>query len=400
MKEDAVRPGPPVPDRPTDAATVSMTSAAGTGASQQIPSSIGQYRILRPIGEGGMGAVYEAEQQAPHRVVALKVIKAGLATSDLLRRFEQEANALGRLQHPGIAQIFEAGTADSGSGPQPYFAMELIRGESLLRYAELHHLNTRQRLDLMARISEAVHHAHQRGIIHRDLKPSNILVDQTGQPKILDFGVARVTDSDAQATRQTDLGKLVGTLAYMSPEQVLADPLELDTRSDVYTLGVILYELLADRRPYTISGKLHEAMQTIREEDPAPLGSISRRYRGDIQTIVGKALEKEKGRRYGSAAALASDIRHYLADEPIAAQPASAGYQLKKFARRHKALVTSAAIVFTVLSGGIVASTREAARARQAEQTTQAVNDFLQNDLLAQASADVQAGHIPNPIRT
>ena len=197
------------------------------------PGVIARYRIIRLIGEGGMGAVYEAEQDQPRRTVALKVIKPGLASPELLRRFEQESQALGRLQHPGIAQIYEAGTADTGFGPQPYFAMEFIRGRSLKEYADEHQLTTRARLEMVAKVADAVHHAHQRGLIHRDLKPGNILVDETGQPKILDFGVARVTDSDAQATMQTDVGQLVGTLAYMSPEQVLADPLELDTRSDV-----------------------------------------------------------------------------------------------------------------------------------------------------------------------
>ena len=251
-----------------------------------------------------------------------------------------------------------------------------------------------------------MHHAHQRGLIHRDLKPGNILVDETGQPKILDFGVARVTEGDAQATRQTDLGQLVGTLAYMSPEQVLADPLALDTRSDVYALGVILYELLAGRLPYTVSHKLHEAVQTIREEDPTRLSSLSRNYRGDIETIVAKALEKDKARRYASAADLAADIRRYLEDEPITARPASASYQLQKFARRHKALVGGLAAVFVVLVAGIAASTWQAVRARRAEQTAvsaqqtaQAVNDFLQNDLLGQASPNNQAGPDtkPNP---
>src|SRR6185436_4698947 len=168
-----------------------------------------------------------------------------MATPESLQRFEQEAHALGRLQHSGIAQIYEAGTLDTGFGPQPYFAMELIRGMEPRDYAESRQLNTKQRVEIMVKICDAVQHAHQRGLIHRDLKPGNILVDDTGQPKILDFGVARVTDSDAQATMQTDVGQLVGTLAYMSPEQVLADPLDIDTRSDVYALGVILYELLA-----------------------------------------------------------------------------------------------------------------------------------------------------------
>ena len=304
--------------------TMTLDSPAASLGKVWLPARIGPYRILRLVGQGGMGAVYEAEQERPHRIVALKVIKPGLISPELLRRFEQEAEALGRLQHPGIAQIHDAGTADAGFGLQPYFAMELIRGESLRKFAEAHHLPTQERLEIIIKVCEAVHHAHQRGIIHRDLKPGNILVDETGQPKILDFGVARVTDSDAHATRQTDVGQLVGTLAYMSPEQVLGDPLELDTRSDVYALGVILYELLAERMPYSIEKrKLHEALRTIREQDPPPLSSVSRSYRGDIETIVAKALEKDKTRRYASAVGLAADIRRHLADEPITARPAS-----------------------------------------------------------------------------
>jgi tetratricopeptide (TPR) repeat protein len=371
---------------------------AATAAQRPLPRSVGPYRILRLLGEGGMGTVYEAEQEHPRRTVALKVIRPGWATAEILRRFEQESQALGRLQHPGIAQIHEAATADSGSGPQPYFAMEFIRGDSLHAYAATHHLNARQRLELMVKICDAVHHAHQRGIIHRDLKPGNILVDETGQPKILDFGVARVTDSDAYATRQTDVGQLIGTLAYMSPEQVLADPLELDVRSDVYALGVILYELLAGHLPYTISRLIPEAARAIREEDPAPLSSINRIYRGDIETIVAKSLEKEKARRYASAAELAGDIGRYLKDEPITARPPSTIYQLQKFARRHQALVWGIAAVFVVLIAGIIASTWQAARATRAEHaaraeaaTATAINDFLLNDLLSQAGASTQA---------
>jgi eukaryotic-like serine/threonine-protein kinase len=369
-----------------------LTADSGTAPATHIgpaalSSTVGRYRILRLLGEGGMGVVYEAEQEQPRRNVALKVVKSGLGDPKLFRRFEQEALALGRLQHPGIAQIYEAGAADNGFGPQPYFAMEFIRGQPLLEYAAAHQLNTRQRLELMAKICEAVHHAHQRGIIHRDLKPGNILVDETGQPKILDFGVARATDSDAHVTHQTDLGQLVGTLAYMSPEQVLADPLELDTRSDVYALGVILYELLAGRLPYKISPNLHEALQTIREEEPTSLSTVSSAYRGDIETIVAKALEKDKTRRYPSAAELAADIRRYLQDEPIMARPASTLYQLRKFARRHKALVLGVAAVFVVLIAGIIVSAREASRANAESATSRAISDFLQNDLLAQASA-------------
>jgi eukaryotic-like serine/threonine-protein kinase len=339
------------------------------------PSVVGRYRILRLIGEGGMGAVYEAEQEHPRRIIALKVIKPGIISAELLRRFEQESQALGRLQHPGIAQIYDAGTADTGLGPQPYFAMELIRGTTLGDYAQERHLNTRQRLEIVSKIAEAVQHAHQRGLIHRDLKPANIMVDETGQPKILDFGVARASDSDSLATTQTNMGQLLGTLAYMSPEQVLADPLELDTRSDVYALGVILYELLAGRLPYAISKKLHETIQAIREEDPARLSSIDSTYGGDIETIAAKALEKDKNRRYGSAADLAADIQRYLHDEPILARPPSAGYQLRKFARRHKALVGGTVAVLLVLVAGVAVSMWLAVRAGRAEAAALAQKD-------------------------
>jgi tetratricopeptide (TPR) repeat protein/tRNA A-37 threonylcarbamoyl transferase component Bud32 len=337
-------------------------------ADRALPATIGRYRILGVLGEGGMGLVYEAEQAQPRRKVALKVIKPGFASHQQLRRFEYESQVLGRLQHSGIAQIYEAGIADSGFGPQPYFAMELIHGESMLQYADRRQLTTGQRLHLMAKVCEAAHHAHQRGVIHRDLKPSNILVDENGQPKILDFGVACATDGDAQAMRQTDLGQLVGTLAYMSPEQVQADPLEIDTRSDVYSLGVIFYELLAGCPPYKVSRQLHEATRAILEQDGVALGKIRRAYRGDIETIVAKALEKDKTRRYAVAADLAEDIQRCLNDEPILARRASATYHLGKFARRHKTLVAGVAAVFIVLAAGMIASVWEASRALRAEQ--------------------------------
>jgi len=332
-----------------------------------VPRMFGHYRIVRVLGEGGMGTVYEAEQEQPRRRVALKVIKPGMAGEQVLRRFALESQALGRLQHAGIAQIYEAGTARTPFGDQPYFAMEFIEGKTLLEYIESHHLSTRQRLKIIALVCEAVHHAHQRGIIHRDLKPRNILVTERGQPKVLDFGVARVTDGDMQATRQTDVGQLIGTLAYMSPEQVLADPLGLDIRSDVYALGVLMYEALSGQLPYNVNRALPEVVQAIRDDEPTRLSSISRVYRGDIETIVAKALEKDKGRRYASAADLAEDIWRYLDDEPIVARPPSASYQLQKFARRHKALVAGVAAVFVVLVLGIIASTWQAARAIRAE---------------------------------
>jgi tetratricopeptide (TPR) repeat protein/predicted Ser/Thr protein kinase len=370
------------------------------------PASIGGYRILRLIGEGGMGAVYEAEQDQPRRTVALKVLKSAWAAPDLLRRFARESEVLGRLQHPNIAQVYEAGSAQTDLGPQPYFAMEFIRGVSLLAHADQNGLNIAQKLELMIKICEAVDYAHRQGVIHRDLKPSNILVDQTGEPKILDFGVARVVGNELNATRQTSLGDLVGTLEYMSPEQLLADPTLLDARSDVYSLGVVFYELLAGRRPYQTSRQWTDAARVIREEEPFPLSAVSRLFGGDLETIVAKCLEKDKERRYSSAAEKGSDLRRFLAHEPILARPATAIYRAQKFVRRHRVLVTAAGAVFIVLVAGIVASTSEAIRASRerdralrAEEIAKAVTDFLQNDLLAQASARAQAGTraIPDP---
>lgn len=376
-----------------------------------VPATIGGYRILALLGEGGMGSVYQAEQMNPSRLVALKMIRPGISNDKLLRRFKRESEALGRLQHPGIAQIYEAGTADSGFGPQPYFAMEFIQGQRLGEYVLSRRLTTPQRLALMVQVCDAVHHAHQRGIIHRDLKPGNILVNTNGQAKILDFGVALWTDPEAGVTRHTDMGQLIGTLEYMSPEQVLANSEGLDIRSDVYALGVILYELLASKLPYATQGKaMHEVVQAIREEEPAPLSAIHSSYRGDIDTIVTKALEKDKERRYASAAELAADIRRYLTDEPIMARPPSTAYQLRKFARRHKALVAATVSVFLALIVGVVVSTREAVRAHKAELAAEdqrkradkeataarAVVDFLQNDLLAQASSSNQSSK-PDP---
>ena len=369
---------------------------------------IGSYRILDIIGEGGMGVVYRAEQDNPRRTVALKVIRRGLASPALLRRFDLEARVLGCLQHPGIAQIFEAGTATENGVGQPFFAMELVDGPSLTDYALLHRLGLRQRLELLARVCDAVQHAHQKGVIHRDLKPVNILVDSAGQPKILDFGVARLTDADTQpATLQTDAGQIVGTIAYMSPEQIAGDSGALDTRSDVYALGVLGFELLAGRSPHDLHGKsLPDVIATLREKEPLRLGTANRACRGDLETIISKAMEKDRERRYSSASELAADLRRFLRREPITARPPSATYQLRKMMSRHKLPFTFAALLFLVVTVFAVFGTYQALTiSRQAGRITEerdnalrqariarAVNDFLNNDLLASVDPE-QEGH-------
>ena len=306
-------------------------------ASALHPQQLGPFLVISQIGEGAMGVVYEAEQDRPRRHVALKVLRPGLLTPAMLRRFEHEYEFLGRLQHPGIAQVYQAGIANHGHGAQPYFAMELVRGRRLDEYARLRELSLRDRLALVAEIADAVQHAHHRGVIHRDLKPANILVTEQGAPKILDFGVARAAQADFESL-QTVPGEIVGTMAYMSPEQVVGTSLELDTRSDVYALGVLLYELIAGRLPYDLSRKsLPEAVRVIRDDDPARLSAVTRAVPADVETIVSKALEKDKLRRYVSAAEMAEDIRRFLRDAPILARRPSASDQMQKVARRHKA---------------------------------------------------------------
>ena len=354
----------------SDADRTTQNVSIGTASH---PPRIGPYRVLALIGEGAMGIVYEAEQEMPRRRVALKIIRPGVSTPTMLRRFEHEYEFLGRLQHDGIAQIYQAGIADTGFGPQPYFAMELVRGRKLDDYARLKELDLRQRLTMVAEIADAVQHAHHRGVIHRDLKPANILVTESGHPKVLDFGLARAAQAELQSTVQTMAGEVVGTMSYMSPEQVVGDMSELDTRSDVYALGVVLYEMVSGKLPFDLSRKsLPEAVRIIRDEEPARLSSITRALPGDVETIVAKALEKDKLRRYGSAADLASDIRRFLRNEPIIARRPSASYQVRKFAHRHKGLVGGVVAVLVALVAGVIVSTWQAVRASRAERVAQA----------------------------
>jgi eukaryotic-like serine/threonine-protein kinase len=337
--------------------------------SRRLPEQIGEYRILDLLGEGGMGVVYRAQQEHPRRTVALKVIKPGCQSREAQQRFMHEGEVLGWLQHPGIAQVFEIGTAQTEYGQQPFFAMELVSGAALGRYADEHGLSVPARLELVAKVCDAVEHAHQKGVIHRDLKPNNILVEESGQPKILDFGVARVTGAGLRLTTlQTSAGHLIGTMAYMSPEQVAGDPRALDVRSDVYALGVILYELLTGRVPVDVTQKtLPEAARAIAELEPPALSTFKRVFRGDLEAVVAKALEKEKARRYPSAAALADDLRRYLADQPVTARPVTTWYQFRKFARRNRFFVGAVSAVILALAAGTVGTSIGLVRAKRAE---------------------------------
>lgn len=369
----------------TDAPT--LVTGGDVAREAPAPGRIKSYRIVGVLGEGGMGVVYRAEQDNPHRAVALKVLKAGDASAEALRRFEHEADVLGRLQHPGIAQIFEAGAADTGYGRQPFFAMELIDGVPLKKYVEKVKLSIRERLALLVKICEAVQHAHQKGVIHRDLKPSNILVDERGQPKILDFGIAVLTGTDIQtATVPTDLKQLAGTVPYMSLEQAQGNLNELDTRTDVYALGVIAYQLLSDRLPFDLEHKtIPEAAHIISEQRPRPLASIDKALRGDIEAIVSKAIEGDKRHRYQSASDLAADIRRHLADEPVLARPSTLAYQFSKFAKRNKVLVGSAVFLILMFLTAFVSTEHARKDADREANKAIAANEFLDSIL---SSAD------------
>ncbi|GJM26696.1 MAG: hypothetical protein DHS20C16_31110 [Phycisphaerae bacterium] len=383
-----------------------------------LPDRIGQYTVIRKLGEGGMGVVLEARQDQPARHVAIKLVRDSFPSAESLRRFSREIELLGQLQHPCIAHIYEAGSIQTPTGAgQPYFAMEYIDGLPLTKYAEDGGLDVRQKLLLMATVCDAVSYAHQRGILHRDLKPGNILVkrvansstvsDSRGDsshgivsgelqavPKILDFGLGRLMDERAhEGSLQTHTGRIVGTLAYMSPEQIDGNSGRLDVRTDVYALGVILYELLSARRPHELGGlSIAESARTIREDEPGSLALISRVFRGDVSTIVGKAIAKDREQRYASAADFAADIRRFLNDEPIIARPATTIYQMRKFARRHKAIFAGGLIAIFAMLVAIVVSSRQAIIATAARDEAQReahkaieINRFLQGIFSSEA---------------
>ena len=374
--------GQPTAPTGTQPDTIRINLTAPTPA-EKPGDRIGRYKLLQQIGEGGCGVVYMAEQAEPvRRRVALKVIKLGMDTRQVIARFEAERQALAMMDHPNIARVLDAGATDAG---RPYFVMELVRGIKITDYCDQQKLSTRQRLDLFVQVCQAVQHAHQKGVIHRDLKPSNILVtEQDGKavPKIIDFGIAKATTAAplTDKTLFTAFEQFIGTPAYMSPEQAGLGGLDVDTRSDVYSLGVLLYELLTGKQPFDSvalrRSAIDEILRTIREQEPPrPSASLttlteqeltiaaqrrqtepakfSNLLRGDLDWIVMKCLAKERARRYETANGLASDIRHHLNCEPVLARPPSRLYEFQRTVRRHKYGFAAASVVFAALSLGL-----------------------------------------------
>jgi serine/threonine protein kinase len=357
----------------------------------------GRYRLISVLGEGGMGTVYRAEQTQPvKRPVALKLIKVGLDSRAVVARFDAERQALALMDHPNIARVYDGGTTAAG---QPFFAMELVSGVPITDYCDLKRLPLQARLELFVAVCQAVQHAHQKGIIHRDLKPSNVLVTEVdGRPttKVIDFGVAKATESSLTDLSLADTGAIVGTPTYMSPEQADPSSMDIDTRTDIYALGVILYELLAgsppiDAKSFKKAGIL-EMLRMVREVDPpSPSTRLSkaddlpgiaasrglepaqlrRALRGDLDWIVLKALEKDRTRRYETANAFAADLIRHLTSEPVPAAPPSRAYRMRKFARKHRGAVVAAGLVVFTLLAGIVGTTlgliAADARRREAE---------------------------------
>ena len=386
------------PDRsPADSGVPDQEEPNGGSSPLASPSEtcgdrVGRYKLLQQIGEGGCGIVYMAEQEEPiRRRVALKVIKLGMDTKQVIARFEAERQALAMMDHPNIAKVFDAGATETG---RPYFVMELVRGVKLTDFCDAERLPTEERLRLIIQVCHAIQHAHQKGVIHRDIKPTNILVpvnDGVPVPKVIDFGIAKATQGRlTDQTLFTAFEQFIGTPAYMSPEQAVLTTVEVDTRSDIYSLGVLLYELLTGETPFVqrelLASGLDEMRRTIREKDPIrpstrlkammadDLATVARNrqsqppqliqlVRGDLDWIVMKCLQKDRARRYETANAVAMDIERHLDHRPVLARPDTPAYRIKKFVRRNRASLAFAAVVFIALIGGLIGTMTEARRA-------------------------------------
>ena len=394
-------------------ALVASTQLEGPG------SVISAYKLLEKIGEGGMGAVYVAEQSQPiRRKVALKIIKPGMDSRQVIARFEAERQALAMMDHPNIAKVFEAGTTASG---RPYFVMELVKGVAITAYCDEAQLTPAERLGLLVSVCQATHHAHQRGIIHRDIKPSNVLVslyDGIRVPKMIDFGVAKAIDQRlTESTLYTQHGAVVGTLEYMSPEQAENSAIDVDTRTDVYALGVLLFELLTGTTPLEHERLKQvgysEVLRRIRDEEPPGLSArlsrnaelakiaarrntepakLTRLVRGELDWIAMKALSKDRNRRYETANDLARDLQRFLAGQPIEAAPPGASYVIGKYASKHRAILLTAATIVVVMVAATAISTWQAVRARREEAKAKAVLKFFSEAVLGAARPEGQKG--------
>lgn len=360
---------------------------------EPLPESIANYTPTRILGEGGMGIVYEAEQQDTNRRVALKVIRTRSFQDKIRKRFQREAQILAKLNHPGIATIYESGTADDNR--TPFVAMELVDGQPIHHFVRETSPPIEQRVQLLVKVCRAVAYAHSIGIVHRDLKPGNILVTKDAEPKVLDFGIAMDMQLD-ERTMITQTGQLLGTLQYMAPEQVDQTTNESSTRTDVYALGLIAFELLTGNSAHAgRDSSMYELVRSIRDDDPQTLGSQDRALRGDLETIIAKALAREPERRYPDAGALADDLDRFLAHKPIQARPPSTWYQLRKFSQRNPLLVGSVASIMLVLVAAIILianalrvanDERAIAQAQQHAQELTAL--FVTEDLFAAGNPD------------
>ena len=388
-------------ERPSGPASDETRTSAGghiVGAGETIAG----YRILGRLGSGGMGVVYRAEQQRPRRQVALKLVRSDCVSPENLRRFSVEVEVLGRLAHPHIAAIYDAGLhVDSDGQQQPYIAMELVDGRPLLDFIDATQPPLTRRIELLARMCDGIQHAHQNGIVHRDLKPGNILIDAAGQPKIVDFGIARPLYGELAVTLpETTPGEFIGTLAYMSPERLHGSAAPIDTRADVYSLGVVAYQTISGRMHLNLRGvAIAEVIRRIRDDAPQPLTSRDKPADIDLQAVVRKALERDPADRYASAAALADDLRRYLAGEPVTARPPTLWRHARSFVRRHRVATAAVAAVVIVSIAAAITSTTFAIAAHRARRAAQsesdkrtAVNDFLLGEMFDWGDPEYAAG--------